>query len=308
MKKQSNNSMLQAICALIIMIGYFLPWVQASVFGESVFSFSFIEFIANTEKLSRGLTDYASVFSYNIRSYALLLYVIPLLTLIGAVIQWIGKYPIFAFYTTVLPVGIACGVLGTAVKNVGGDGLEMIGPGLFFVLLAGIVSIIEAWTFIGCHYSQYKGFIKGVTGWFIVSIIWWIVLGSIHTSDFSLFYSGEGGEGRMMLLYVFIAFNFVMSIGTMHFLFLIYVWIVVAISRANPSPQQNMEESVPLPQPVVRQAMEEALEDCPQCKEKISGSVHFCPHCGCDLKKVAEEKLKEVDNLRFAPPQYRGEN
>lgn len=131
MKKQSNNSMLQAICALIIMIGYFLPWVQASVLGEPVFSFSFMEFIANTEKLSSGLSDYASVFSYNIRNYALLLYVIPLLTLIGAMIQWIGKYP---------------------------------------------------------------------------------------------------------------------------------------------------------------------------------DSVHFCPHCGCDLKKAAEEKQKEDDNQRFAPPQYRGEN
>jgi hypothetical protein len=33
-----------------------------------------------------------------------------------------------------------------------------------------------------------------------------------------------------------------------------------------------------------------ALMNCPECKKEISSGARRCPHCGCNVKKVVNEK------------------
>lgn len=305
MKAQSNYSILQAVLAPVIFLSYFLPWVSGSIYGERIFSVSFMNAIIQTEKLSRGVSDIGTFFGEDIKNYAILLFIIPILSFINAIIQWMGRFPIFAFYSTVLPVVAAFSVMGILLES-GGDGLEMMGIGAIVALIAGVISIIAAWTCIGRNYGTYKGFIKTITIWFALSVVWWIVLGFMAKAGvFPSFEFMKTDTVKLIMISVYLI-GLIMSIGTLHLPFIIYAWILVGISKAfSVKTEEVVTTAGSLPQDSALPQEKEATRDCPQCDREISLSTNFCPYCGCDVKETTEEKRVKDENLRFAPPQYR---
>lgn len=293
MKTQSNYSIFQIVCGILVFAAYFLPWLSISVLGQNVFSASFIDGIIQFDKISGSVSDVGSALSTNIKNYVFVLYVIPALSLVNAIMQWMGKHPILTFYSTVFPVGIAFYGIILCLMDDSSMMFDAIGIGLYVSLIVGTISMIAAWTYMGCNYDKYRGYIKFVTICFAASIIWWIIVCSFAALNVADSFHLGMDVTRLIMCVCFIIGLF-MSISTLHLPFVVYVWIVTAISKANTVRPITVEaEADALEQQVVQQKEVDIKEDmkefCPQCHIRISASVNFCPNCGFNLKKVAEE-------------------
>ena len=315
MKTQTEKSIIQVIFSVILLVALFLPWVRISFMGESLYSISFFEAIKSASELGSNISHLSSYTSHSITNYLVLLYLIPFLYIANIVCQAIGKYPVLSFYLTIIPVGIAYGLVIYAEKS-GLDSFKMAGIGLWFSLLIGTLSILMAWINIGWEYRRHKKYLLFVFIWVLFSMLFMTFSGYIgsmvidksldpgHLKDDSM----SGGA----ILYLF--FNAITSIGMLHLPFLIFGGVVMLISKL--SGTTSLE--VPTIEPTMRENTNSngAVPTCPQCAKRVLDSMRYCPHCGFTLhgsEEVAEEandsQIKEVEDesLRYAPPQYRKE-
>ena len=95
-------------------------------------------------------------------------------------------------------------------------------------------------------------------------------------------------------------------ISLLHFPFIPYAWIIVALTRKRQLAQIAAEEATP-PTESQEISSPNPTRTCPQCGKPLDSSWKVCPYCGHDPEKEKEEQT-EADNLRFAPPQYREQN
>ena len=140
--KEKNISILQGVCATVIFLSYFLPWVDTP-FGD----FSLAEGAYEMAKSSRELILLSGLF-------------VVFLAGVNVLFQWLLKAPIGAFYFNLLPLGICSTVIfGLDAFSMWKLSMDYVGMGFWGAFLAGLVSCVDAWTTIGKHYyARYKTF------------------------------------------------------------------------------------------------------------------------------------------------------
>lgn len=315
MRTKSEKSIIQGIFSLILLIALFFPWMHISFMGESLYSVSFFEAINSIAKLGRGISHLSDYTSHPVVNYAILLYMIPFLYIANIVCQWIGKFPALSFYFTIIPIGIAYGMVIYLEKS-GLDSFEMAGAGLLITLFVGALSILLAWINIGWEYRQHKKYLIFVVIWVIFSILFTIFSAYIGSSMFDKIQDTNPAEEPSRVFWIlYTIFNVISAIGTLHLPFLVFGGILMLISMltGSTSSQLSFEESV------VEEStkVERVLPICPHCAKKILETMRFCPYCGLSLNEGVdmevdknESQMTEVkdDTLRYAPPEYRKED
>lgn len=316
MKIQSNNnSICRAACSSVIFMAYFLPWIDITFSGTHVFSISLIEVITQTEKTARAFSE-LFIYAFTPINYHLyFLFIIPLLSAMDIVLQLIRNRPVFSFYATILPTGMACSLILYLNQNTF-DILKVAGIGTVIIIIAGIVSITSSWTYIGRNYHKYKNFVAFLIVWIILSIIFAIIQDVFIWDKLSdIGYENDPDSIMPKILCIqYIIFIF-SCVGIMHVPFVIYAWILALVSKK--SRRIN----------VGKETIHESLPDnkfhkvphltCPCCQRDIAKDINFCSYCGTDLNKIINDKHEEKyflkkretkkDNLKYAPPQYRKE-
>lgn len=279
----SKFSILQGICGGLILIAYFLPWVQISYMGFGT-SLSFFEGINQISKLTSSVSDISMYMGYNsIQNYAYILFLIPLLSFVNALIQWTGKYPRVAFYINIIPLAIIIPLIVMATKN-GVNFANVAGIGIYITLLAAIVSAIDSWTTIGNHYySKYKSYV------IVLSII---VLASLPLSILTAILGVWG--------FIFVMFSAILSIiALIHFPFIIYCWIVILMTRD--TQKRDLANQVHNPsvqsQEPTKTANNSGIQ-CPQCHKEVAADWTVCPYCGYNIQKAREEEEARIERAR----------
>lgn len=280
----SKFSILQGVCGGLILIAYFLPWVQISYMGFGT-SISFFEGINQINKFSKGISDISMFVSHNpIQNYAGLLFLLPLLSFVNALIHWTGKFPRVAFYINIIPLGITISLIVLSVKE-GIDFGSVAGIGLYITLLASLTSVIDSWTTIGMnYYSKYKSYL------IVLSII---TLSSIFLSILMFILGAWAGPLLIMLSIIPSLITFI------HFPFVIYCWIIVLITKdtqkrdlANQIHNLSVQSQEP-----TKTANNSGIW-CPQCHKEVAADWTVCPYCGYNIQKAREEEEARIEKAR----------
>ena len=229
------------------------------------------------------------------------IYLTPILTFFNTIFQWGPKAPRVAFYLNLPPLLLCIALLSFIIKhNI--DVNDILGFGFYLSMLVSILSAFAAWTSIGLnYYKTYKRYLKILTWILFILIVWMIVFKML------LFYIPMGSKVApyVMLLSTIIEIPLFM-ISLLHFPFIPYAWIIVALTRKRQLAQIAAEEATP-PTESQEISSPNPTRTCPQCGKPLDSSWKVCPYCGHDPEKEKEEQT-EADNLRFAPPQYREQN
>lgn len=310
METKVKISVLQGICATLILVAYFLPWFQISFMGFEG-STSLVEAIIRithvTQDVSRFSDDMFQSNSSGTVALFQLLYLLPVVAFINTIIQWVYNASRCAFYLNLIAIGVCVLLIGYAAK-LGVDLSRFTGIGLYITLIAGIISAFAAWTTIGMnYYNRYKRYMKILTycllisvGLFITQILFLMVGRLTDSPIFSMI-------GVLTVLQ-----GIFLVISLPHAPFLIYAWIVVLCTKdAQKKMIADMDTATSsTPLETDKATVFPSSENiCPQCHKPMAIDWNTCPYCGCNSKEEEEEKKKqEEDNLRFAPPKYRKEN
>lgn len=282
----SKFSILQGVCGGLILIAYFLPWGQISYMGFGA-SISYFEGINQISKLSSGISDISTHMGYNsIEPYTYLLFLIPLISFVNALIQWTGKFPRLAFYANLIPMGIITSLIVVTTKN-GVNFVSVAGIGIYITLLAGLTSVIDSWTTIGMnYYSKYKRYLR-ICSIGTLAIPLYIILMIVV----------------QYLGYWFFWLNFLLSLSLFFFLihspFIIYCWIIVLITKdtqkrdlANQIHNLSVQSQEP-----TKTANNSGIW-CPQCHKEVAADWTVCPYCGYNIQKAREEEEARIQRAR----------
>ncbi len=304
--KSSSISIVQAVFTTLLLVSYALPWISISIFDYNQ-SVSYLEVIFESKKLlnSFGKISFdfsASMDQQNIKISILIatVYLTPFLTFINTILQWGMRAPRVAFYLNLVPLALCILILSFVYKHHMGN--EMLGLGFYLAMLLSILSAYAAWTSIGLnYYKAYKRYLKTLTWILLILIIWMIVFKML----LSYIPMGSKVASYIMLVSTIVEIPLFM-ISLLHFPFIPYAWIIVALTRKQQlnriaaeettSPTEPQEISSPNP-----------TRTCPQCGKPLDSSWKICPYCGHNPEKEKEEQT-EANNLRFSPPPYREQN
>lgn len=280
----SKFSILQGVCGGLILIAYFLPWVQISYMGFGT-SISFFEGINQINKFSKGISDISMFVSHNpIQNYAGLLFLLPLLSFVNALIHWTGKFPRVAFYINIIPLGITISLIVLSVKE-GIDFGSVAGIGLYITLLASLTSVIDSWTTIGMnYYSKYKSYL------IVLSII---TLSSIFLSILMFILGAWAGPLLIMLSIIPSLITFI------HFPFVIYCWIIVLITKD--TQKRDLTNQIHNLSAQSQEPTKTANNSgiwCPQCHKEVAADWTVCPYCGYNIQKAREEEEARIQRAR----------
>lgn len=206
--KEKNISILQGVCATVIFLSYFLPWVDTP-FGD----FSLAEGAYEMAKSSRELILLSGLF-------------VVFLAGVNVLFQWLLKAPIGAFYFNLLPLGICSTVIfGLDAFSMWKLSMDYVGMGFWGAFLAGLVSCVDAWTTMGKHYYvRYRPFMIMASAFTVVCFVVSMVT---HTEPESLLFSAHTPDDK------WVAWTFIISylLFIIHLPFVIYGWIVFGITR-----------------------------------------------------------------------------
>lgn len=298
-------SVLQGICATLILIAYFLPWFRVSFMGFKG-STSLVEVIMQINNAVQDTSGIISV-SSKYALYPLLLLLIPLFAFINTTWQWIWNSPRVAFYFNLIPL-IICALFIAATVSLADfsrgnvDILQFAGIGFYITFFAAIVSTMAAWTAIGRrYYTRYKVYMWTIT---ILAIISFVLMVMFNTDP----HVGHLRSG--MEKFKYISRNIITLFFYTHVLFVIYAWIVVVCVEDK---QKNNSTDIDKPSnPVTSEPDKITISlssenTCPQCHKPMAVDWNTCPYCGYNSKEE-EKRKQEEENLRFAPPEYRKED
>lgn len=303
-KNTLKISVLQGICCSLILLSYFLPWVQVSFMGLKG-SFSLFDGMIYVTKLGSAASEINEMPSaVKDENYVWFLFLVPAVAFINAIIQWIGRYPRWAFYLNILPVSIGIGGMIFLRKGMHVDITDVAGIGLYLVVISGVVSIVEAWTTIGRHYSiYYKKYMRFLS----YVILGCIIFNILYFGLLSIFGSSLHDKPEFVSV-LFSVIEFVSGIAFIHAPFVIYAWIVYGCTRRKQQAELTAAlepETIAAVSPTgVSSVVTDIL--CPRCGRSVSSDWALCPYCCNNLKE--EQGNEEDDNLRYAPPQYRNKN
>lgn len=301
MESKSKLSVLQGVCATIVLIAYFLPWFQISLLGFEN-STSLFDVILKSNQFANNVSDYSSqMFSSEtkgIRALLSLLFLVPIFAFINMIIQWASKAPRAAFYFNLIPVGICVALIINVVKS-GIDITSFAGIGFYIAFIAGLVSFIAAWTTIGLHYyCRYKRYMKILTYCTLIAIGLFFLSIIIKLQFNSLYEPKAVSIIGSVLMFLSIILEI---ISLPHFPFLVYAWIIVLCTKKS---QKESLTVLSVTEEVIESEQKEkgtAERCCPECYKIMESDWITCPYCGHGSKET-EEKNQEEDNLRFAPP------
>ena len=307
METKVKISVLQGICATLILVAYFLPWLQISFMGFEG-STSLVEAIIQINKTAQKASNISpDTFSlYTI--YPVLLLLIPALAFFNTIWQWIWNSPRFAFYLNLIPMIICALFIGAIValtdfskKNI--DFTQFAGIGFYITCFATISSIIATWTTVGKHYyARYTIYMRTVT---ILAVISFLLMMTIRPMPYMDYLRSDMDKFKDISMYVVTFFFYT------HTPFIIYAWIVVLctkdMQRKVITDVNKTMCSIPLETDKVT-IFPSPENICPQCHKPMAIDWNTCPYCGYNSKEEEEKKKQEEDNLRFAPPKYRKEN
>lgn len=305
--KTSSISIVQGVLTTLILISYLLPWITVSFF-DTTQSISYLEAIVQSGKLLNRISEMSSDFTMHMSAQdtkitvlIIAIYLTPILTFFNTIFQWGPKAPRIAFYLNLPPLLLCIALLSFIIKhNI--DVNDVLGFGFYLSMLVSILSAFAAWTSIGLnYYKTYKRYLKILTWILFILIVWMIVFKML------LFYIPMGSKVApyIMLLSTIIEIPLFM-ISLLHFPFIPYAWIIVALTRKRQLAQIAAEEATP-PTESQEISSPNPTRTCSQCGKPLDSSWKVCPYCGHDPEKEKEEQT-EADNLRFAPPQYREQN
>ena len=208
--KERNISILQGVCATVVFISYFLPWVDTP-FGD-------ISFAKGVYEITRGSSEVPLIF--------MLGYVVIFLAGVNVLIQWLLKAPIGAFYYNLLPLGICSTViLGLDAFSMWKLSMDYVGMGFWGAFLAGLVSCVDAWTTIGKHYyARYKTFMIVASAFTALCLV--ITMFTQIESRHLLSYKSTSAE-RFQAWVNLISY----LLFLIHLPFVIYGWIVFVATK-----------------------------------------------------------------------------
>lgn len=237
-------------------------------------------------------------------NYVWFLFIVPVVAFVNAIIQWIGRYPRWAFYLNILPVWICIAGMIFLCEGMHVDITEVAGIGLYLVVISGVVSIVEAWTTIGRYYSiYYKKYMRFLS----YVILGCIIFNILYFGLFSIFGSSLPDKPEFVSA-LFSVIEFVSGIAFIHAPFVIYAWIVYGCTRRKQQAELTAAlepEKMVAVSPTGVSLVGTGLF-CPRCGRSVSSDWTLCPYCCNSLKE--KQSKEEDDNLRYAPPQYRNEN
>lgn len=252
MNKTHKFSVLQGVCATLMFLAYFLPWISVSVFGFS-FSCSVFEGIFKINDLMQSYDSLLSSVGYmsDVRFYMSFLWIVPLVAAVNLVLQWMGKYPCMAFYSALLSLWLCIvTMVGAEAKDISLS--QVVGLGFYLSFMVSLVSAVAAWTSIGSRFrSAYKPYMLTASALVVVTLL------------FSLVMKGTSGQfiedmpHKSLVKFVFVLI-FWMALTVSHIPFLIYGWIVVAVTYGG---QQAAPEDTPAAAPA---GGTEVSDDAPQ--------------------------------------------
>lgn len=214
------------------------------------------------------------------------------------IIQWVWNAPRLAFYLNLIPVGICVALIANAVK-LDIDISAFTGIGFYITFIAGIISVLAAWTTIGLHYyCSYKRYMKILTYCILISIGISFVSAILILSD-KLF---ESKAGMILSTILMFLSGILGAISFLHFPFVVYAWIIVLFTKdSQKKVLSTVNEAVEMVEPEQERTVE-PNRFCPQCQKTMEPDWNTCPYCGHNPED-AEKKRQEEDDLRFAPPQ-----
>lgn len=206
--KEKNISIVQGVCATVVFLSYFLPWVDTPL-GD-------ISFAKGVYEITRASSEVPLIF--------MLGYVVIFLAGVNVLCQWLLKAPIGAFYFNLLPLGICLSVIaGLDAFSLWNLSLEYAGMGFWGTFLASLVSGVDAWTTMGKHYyTRYKTYMIVAS---VLTALSFVVMMSTSMVPGDLFSSGSGEKwaawSRLISNLWFIT----------HLPFVLYGWIVFGLTR-----------------------------------------------------------------------------
>lgn len=290
METKVKISVLQGICATLILIAYFLPWFQISFMGFDG-STSLVEAIIQINKTAQKTSSISPDTFSRYTIYPILLLLIPAFAFFNTIWQWIWNSPRFAFYLNLIPMIICALFIGTIVtltdfsnKNI--DFLQFAGIGFYITCFATIISMIAAWTTIAKHYhTRYTIYMRIVTIFAVISLLLMMIIRSPMPEVYYL--RSDTDRLKEIAMYAVTLFFYI------HAPFTIYAWFVILFTKSNSSQDVIQLQQEKTGQPA---------KLCSQCNKPMQSDWNTCPYCGYNPKE--KEKLEE-DNSRFAPPEYR---
>ena len=244
--KTSSISIVQGVLTTLILISYLLPWITVSFF-DTTQSISYLEAIVQSGKLLNRISEMSSDFTMHMSAQdtkitvlIIAIYLTPILTFFNTIFQWGPKAPRVAFYLNLPPLLLCIALLSFIIKhNI--DVNDILGFGFYLSMLVSILSAFAAWTSIGLnYYKTYKRYLKILTWILFILIVWMIVFKML------LFYIPMGSKVApyIMLLSTIIEIPLFM-ISLLHFPFIPYAWIIVALTRKRQLAQIAAEEATP---------------------------------------------------------------
>lgn len=299
-------SVLQAICCTVIIISYFLPWIQISILGFEKSS-SLIDGITGILKFIADANKYSVQNNAFITFYPFLLILIPMFAMLNAILQWVWKSIHTAFYLNLIPLAICSFIIyifSDSIKDGKSGFFEIIGPGFAITLIASLISAIHSWTVTAISYVKHNNkFLKIISIIVVISLFLGIIINlTTKSNSFELLIGHSETYEKILGSIGSIAWLITFT----HLFFILYAWIVVQIKTSNniPTTDNRREEN---------NSIGKEIQECPNCHKKMETEWIICPYCG--FKKNNEnqddnnnEANTEDDNLRFAPPEYRNNN
>lgn len=298
--KTTKTSILQGICATLIFTSYLLPWIQVSIIEETS---SLVEVILRITQRVHDVSDFSSqMFRADFSGAEVLfksLFLVPIFAFANMIIQWVWNAPRLAFYLNLIPVGICVALIANAVK-LDIDISAFTGIGFYITFIAGIISVLAAWTTIGLHYyCSYKRYMKILTYCILISIGISFVSAILISLSYKLY---EFKAGMILSMILMFLSGILGAISFLHFPFVVYAWIIVLFTKDfQKKVLSTVNEAVEMVEPEQEKTVE-PNRFCPQCQKTMEPDWNTCPYCGHNPED-AEKKKQEEDDLRFAPPQ-----
>lgn len=300
---KTRISILQGICASLILMAYFLPWIQISFLDKGA-SFSVVDAVMKLTGMVSDAADMSnSLFKIDlseVRNYSFLLYLVLIAAFVNVIVQWLRNSPRTAFYFNLIPFSLCVAMIVAAVKydiNI----FEVTGIGFAMALFASTISLFVAWTVIGRNYdSRYQCYMKVLSYCVLASVIMYIIIKLILERHFGDMIDSEGDIKAMANIAA--VCGLFMLFFMLHLPFLVYGWIVVMVASTEEDKSLNTKEELTEAIDTAQKEFQRHL--CPQCGRMMDDGWKVCPYCG---HSPEEEKMREQenDNLRYAPPGYK---
>lgn len=117
-KKATKFKAFSVVLSVLLIAGFYLPWIKVNLFGFTVYSISGAA-IPGTSDMYNDWSYYFSAFGEaGSMDLLYLLYLIPLFAVVSIVFELLDR-PIFRFYSTILAMLVLLGFIAGVSYNVG---------------------------------------------------------------------------------------------------------------------------------------------------------------------------------------------